>query len=82
MKKNTVDDQPEWIARLQQLKETTPRDPEAARLGQARFLAEARRLRPAVSPSPTRRLRGWIENLKAKEILVMNRKFSSFYTWQ
>jgi len=80
MKKDTVDDQSELIARLQQLKETPPRDPEAARLGRARFLAEARRLRPAVSPSPTRRLKGWIENLKAKEILVMNRKFSSAYT--
>ena len=80
MKKNSVDDQPELIARLQQLKETQPRDPEAARLGRARFLAEARRLSPAVSPSPTRRLRGWIENLKAKEILVMSRRFSSAYT--
>ncbi len=80
MKNNTVDDPSELIARLQQLKETPPRDPEAERLGRARFLAEARRLRPAVSPSPTRRLKGWIENLKAKEILVMNRRFSSAYT--
>jgi len=80
MKKNTVDEPSELIARLQQLKETPPRDPEAERLGRSRFLAEARRLRPAVSPSPTRRLKGWIENLKAKEILVMNRKFSSAYT--
>jgi hypothetical protein len=80
MKKNSADDQSELIARLQQLKETPPRDPEAARLGRARFLAEARRLQPAVSPSPTRRLRGWIANLKAKEILVMNRRFSSAYT--
>jgi hypothetical protein len=80
MKKNTVDDPSELIARLQHLKETPPRDPEAARLGRARFLAEARRLSPAVSPSPTRRLTGWIENLKEKEILVMKRKFSSAYT--
>jgi len=80
MKKNSVDDQSELIARLQRLKETSPRDPEAARLGRARFLAEARRLSPAVSPSPTRRLTGWIENLKAKEILVMKRKFTSAYT--
>jgi hypothetical protein len=80
MKKNNVDDPSELIDRLQQLKETPPRDPEAARLGRARFLAEARRLSPAVSPSPTRRLRGWIENLKAKEILVMSRRFSSAYT--
>ena len=80
MKKNSVDDPAELIARLQALKETPPRDPEAARLGRARFLAEARRLWPAVSPSPTRRLTGWIENLKEKEILVMKRKFSSAYT--
>jgi hypothetical protein len=80
MKKNTVDDPSELIARLQQLKETPPRDPEAARLGRARFLAEARRLSPAVSPSPTWRLKGWIENLKAREILIMNRRFSSAYT--
>ncbi|HEX9677057.1 MAG TPA: DUF5667 domain-containing protein, partial [Anaerolineales bacterium] len=80
MNKNAADDQSELIARLQALKETEPRDPEAARLGRARFLAEARRLRQAVSPSPTRRLTGWIENLKEKEILVMKRKFSSAYT--
>jgi hypothetical protein len=80
MKSDGPEEHQGLIARLQQLRQVRPRDPEAARLGKARFLAEARRSRLAASPSPSRRLTGWLESLKAKEVSVMHRRLSSAYT--
>jgi len=68
------------IARLQSLEPTPARVPQAAEQGRARFLAEASRLRQAVSPSPVHRLIGWIEQLKAKEISVMKRSFGPAFS--
>ena len=73
------DSSPE-IARLRSLEETPQRGPQAAERGRARFLAEARTVRQAVSPSPVRRLIGWIEQIKTKEISVMKRSFGSAFS--
>jgi len=73
------DSSPE-IARLRSLEETPQRGPQAAERGRARFLAEARTVRQAVSPSPVRRLIGWIERIKTKEISVMKRSFGSAFS--
>jgi hypothetical protein len=67
------------IARLRSLEETPHRTLQDAERGRARFLAEARTLRQAVSPSPVRRLIGWIEQIKTKEISVMKRSFGSAF---
>jgi len=79
MERPENDSSPE-IARLRSLEETPLRDLQAAERGRARFLAEARTLRQAVSPSPVRRLIGWIEQIKTKEISVMKRSFGSAFS--
>ncbi len=48
------------IKLLEVLQETPERDPRAAIRGRAKFLAEARSLHAAVSPSPFHRLKQWI----------------------
>ncbi len=73
------DSSPE-IARLRTLENTPLRDPHAVERGRARFLAEARELGQAVSPSPVRRLIGWIEQLKAKEISIMNKRMGPAFS--
>jgi hypothetical protein len=73
------DNSPE-IATLRALESTPSRAPQAVERGRARFLAQARILRQAVSPSPVRRLIGWIEQIKTKEISVMKRSFGSAFS--
>jgi len=68
------------LARLRALETMPPRDSESVERGRARFLAEARQLRQAVSPSPVRRLIGWIEQLKTKEITVMKRRIGPAFS--
>ena len=73
-------DNSDEIARLRALEITPSREPQTVEQGRARFLAEARRLGQAVSPSPVRRLKGWIEQLGEKEISIMNRRLASAST--
>lgn len=79
MNKHTAGDESEIIARLQQLEDVPPRDMQASQAGLARFLAEAGNLRETASLSPSRRLRRWMDNLRTKEITLMNRRFASAY---
>lgn len=70
----------ELIARLQQLDRTPARDPAAEQAGRFRFLAEARTLKSVVAHSPRYRFRGWLADLRTREIRVMQRRLASAYS--
>jgi hypothetical protein len=71
---------PRLLARIQELRPTPERDPEAARQGREQFLREARSLTRPVSESPFKRLKGWFNNFNHPQEKSLMKSRLSFGT--